>query len=371
MWQTRFSAQKIYNIYKKRKMQQVSNTKHNRPARMQSALQHAFSQPRRNPKPSASYQIDPQWQQKVGGGSSKNKTSSTVFLPTHSAGMQQAGNGGYKSGGMGGGQRNQTPRIGQTFDAKGFLNAQRKGEFRNKNRQAGAPLAQQQLQQQQQQKQLQQQNQGKKSQKSRVGASFQQASAPPMTLAQATNAFDIERFKAMQPRKTFKSPAAPEHTERQKTLLEKQRQIQASNQHRQIKPGQMEMLKKQQQNATAVEMHDENEIVVDEQQFAEQVLPWQAANQNYAARVSKAANSKDVLQQFATLQQNASLHKVQKAPPNTPVAAQANHPISPSSVKEVEFATNSEATRQAQPVQQVEEKSVQEMPQQESIDSVD
>lgn len=240
-------------------------------ARMKSAVTMAKSQPRRavvqqpsnnGPRP-MNGQLDPQWQQKV-SGSAKQPSS---FRPTSggSGGNRLESN--FSSSSVGNTNRRRPGQpAASAFDAKGFLRQQQKGQFL---RSPTHSTLQNSSSQQPQQQQRQQQH-------------FSPASDPAK--------FDINQFKASAPRKV----AAPAQQK-----VPQQTQQKVPQQTQQNVP-QQTVQNKQPQSVSAASAMLESDVA----------LPWQAANRNVAARASKPASSKDVLQQMAAMRAN----KQQQAP---------------------------------------------------------
>jgi len=241
-----------FHIYKTN-MQPAGTRRRPGSGRMNNALQYAFSQPKRETK---KFEVDPRWQQRL--NSANGKKPSTVFKPTASPGMNQAGNGGYRSGGMGNPNRSGRKAVGKNaFDAKAFLAQQRKGEYLHRNSSQKNSNAQPQ-----------------RSGKFSVHPAYSQQ-RDTMTIAQATKSFDIEKFKATQPKKKVLKPP---NTNRRKQTKRVQIQDQASSEKAQSE-----------QNVTT-----------------EDSLPWQNADRKYAARAAQGKSSKEFLQQFSANQTKAA-----------------------------------------------------------------
>ena len=325
------------------------NKKYRVPMRMQKPLEYAMSQPRRE---TSEFKVDPNWQNKIASNQRKQVASGLVAPPKASSTF---------GGGMGYSQRpqatnyassrNQSGSLGGKksagFDKQAFLQAQQRGDFRKKNNgQLGQKLA----------------NDG--------AVRFPGTSmAGRNQTGRGANrsGFDIERFKAQQPRtvvgeqnqdSAVRREPPVQRSERQLELLEVQRMQQekstpqriraqrCSHQFedelastlrlRDIKSNGMHVLQciickasTVQPSETARNSAAVAEALMKQKQFQEErpsteenaSLPWAGAARNVASRASasKTANSKDFLQKYEQMRSK----KQQSAPQQTEAGEEA------------------------------------------------
>jgi len=219
------------------------------------------------------FAVDPMWQKKManGGNTGSAHSVSSTFRPT-----QGGGGGGFN-----------TPQLGRyppsrgsnrpdaKFNAKAFLQTQKKGQYLRRG--AGGSNDQQSHQQQQQQQQQQSSQQQQ----------FQQQHRQYQSHQQQAKGFDINQYKAMAPKMQLNKSASPTHANRG-------RQVSQNGQVQYAGAGAPSLPV----IATTMEQDEEQQ----QTPVSNAPMPWKTTQKAAASdlRIGKGATSKDILARFGS-----------------------------------------------------------------------